>query len=942
MYQESRSSQPPDATKSAGATGQPAAAELPTPALDLAKAGGIQGQWLGRLRSTSARLMRHTQDSLPVRTTITRFASYRAQPYSGPLTLVVGTVLITLLLLVLRRLTPLLPNPGVAYLPLIAMLAYYWSWGLVLVAAALQLLCVYFLFTPPELTLKPRASQDIAELLVLIAVSGFILALVQLAKNRRAAAEWEAARFASLNAVGTALASEHNRDQLLHLIARTACELTGAGFAAFTLRPLDAAGQPLVPPAGNLFHLAAVVGVTPEQEAFFRQVPLGGEGLLAPIFHHGAPVRVGDAVAVLAASRNRTAPSGYAAPSTPESRLSAGETAGYQTKGSAVGRVPPEELRAVGVPTGHPTVRSFLGAPLLARDGQVRGGLLLGHSEPNRFTQSDEAVLQALAAQAAVVLENARLYQAAQDQAEELSTVFESIADAVVVYDPEGHIAQENHAADAVRRLLAFQNTTEAAEQSSSPDVLMSYPTDVPVTLRDELGEQRDFLVSASRLRPTSTTSTALSRALESSPTGDDGRTSGAGDDRDAEAIGTVVVWHEVTEARKLLSEQLARSEAEAQRTILQVLIDELPSGVCLLQGAEARLVLANRAAQTVMGSDWQVGQPLSLFLDEHGIQFTGTNGQPLPTEELASLRALRRGTAVRHSLEVIHRLDGTALPLLINAVSLDPVLVRSLPLRDGHAKAGGDPVVLVVFQDVTALKEAERLKDEFIAVAAHELKTPMASVKGYADMLVHRSIEDKQAKLSDWQLEALETIDQATNRLVELTDDLLDVARLQADHLQLHQEPHDLIALTRRVVKRFQIVSGRHTLSLATNQEFVVACLDVRRTEQIIGNLLSNAIKYSPAGGSISISIRQDSQSGMAELAVTDPGIGIPEDQQALLFNRFARAENARELGITGTGLGLYLCRELVERQGGHIRFTSKEGRGSTFWLSLPLATDP
>lgn len=250
--------------------------------------------------------------------------------------------------------------------------------------------------------------------------------------------------------------------------------------------------------------------------------------------------------------------------------------------------------------------------------------------------------------------------------------------------------------------------------------------------------------------------------------------------------------------------------------------------------------------------------------------------------------------------------------------------------------------LTLVVLQDVTAMKEAERLKDEFIAIAAHELKTPMAAVKGYADMLMRHSQGDGAATLEPWQVEALETIDQATNRLVELTEDLLDVARLQAERIQLHSEPHDLIALARRVIKRFQMASDRHTLSLVAADEFVVATLDVRRTEQIVGNLLSNAIKYSPDGGPVTITIEQDEGERMAKLSVRDRGIGIPASQQPLLFNRFARADNARERGITGTGLGLYLCRELVELQGGRLWFTSEEGCGSAFYVALPLAEEP
>jgi signal transduction histidine kinase len=345
--------------------------------------------------------------------------------------------------------------------------------------------------------------------------------------------------------------------------------------------------------------------------------------------------------------------------------------------------------------------------------------------------------------------------------------------------------------------------------------------------------------------------------------------------------------------------------------------------------------VLANHAALEVLGAGWEVGEAMGDFLTRRGIQITSPSGSPLAPEQLASIQTLRSGTDVRHYQEIIRRPDGTSLPILTNAVALDSLL--GLPL--GEEKA--EPVALVVLQDVTALKEAERLKDEFIAVAAHELKTPMAAVKGYAELLLHQSRRDEQAQLADWQSEALETIDQATNRLVELTDDLLDVARLQADHLQLHLEPHDLLALVRRVIKRFQVVGSHSSISLVADQEYVVACLDVHRTEQILGNLLSNAIKYSPQGGAISISVTEHSAAGTAEVAVTDHGIGIPSSQQGLLFSRFVRADNARELGIPGTGLGLYLCRELVQRQGGHLSFTSVEGEGSVFSFSLPLAPE-
>lgn len=883
----------------------------------------------------------------------TNLATWRDKPYSGIFTLVTGSALITLLVWLSGQFFPV-PNLGAAFIPLIAMLAYYWRWRLAIAAVMVQLLVIYLLVLPPGMGFKLLDPHTLVQLIVLGGISFYVLLLVQLARHRRYAAEREVTRFAALNTVGTALSGELHETQLLQLIARTACELTGAGFAAFTLRPVDAMGKPVGPSEGSLFHLAAVVGVTPEQEELFRRVPLGGEGLLAPIFRYGVTVRVDDALALLPASHHASAAHRSAGHS-PQAResVAAGATATgihdaldgterresprdaarRQASSYAQGDASARDLRAVGVPRGHPITRSFLGAPLLDRDGNVRGGLLLGHVDPERFTADDETLLKALAAQASVALENARLYHNAQSQAEELNAVIESITDGVMVYDYQGNLLHENHAAKGIHELLsqptASSSVAELLKQVTANKRKMdTQGAHVAFSLPDIHGESREYVMSVSPLQAMTADETLA--ALTSTPESAEETMAG----------GTVVVWHEVTETRKLLAEQQARAEAESRRVLLQKVIDELPSGVYLVRGRDAKLVLANHAAQEVWGAHWSEGQTMSDFLASSGTQIVGSGGRPLEASDLATIQALGTGEAIRHYQEVVRRPDGTSLPVLLNAVALDPAMLEDSKSHTG-VHSSREPVALVVLQDVTAIKEAERLKDEFIAIAAHELKTPMASVKGYADMLVRHSQQDGATTLEPWQTEALETIDQATNRLVELTEDLLDVARLQAERIQLHIEPHDLIALARRVVKRFKMASDKHALSLVSSDEFVVASLDVRRTEQIVGNLLSNAIKYSPDGGSVTIMIEQDETSRIAKLSVRDEGIGIPANQQVILFNRFARADNARERGIAGTGLGLYLCRELVELQGGQLWFVSEEGCGSTFFLTLPLAEE-
>jgi PAS domain S-box-containing protein len=395
---------------------------------------------------------------------------------------------------------------------------------------------------------------------------------------------------------------------------------------------------------------------------------------------------------------------------------------------------------------------------------------------------------------------------------------------------------------------------------------------------------------------------------------------------------------------------QASLRAAEAQRNLLQVILDELPCGVYLAQGAQARLVLANRAATALWGANWPEGQPLATFLRKTGIRFLLPNGQPVPVEQLPTLHALHSGDPVSQVQLRLTRSDGTVLPVLINAL---PVAAsRFLGVTPGDA-GEHDQMVLVVYDDVTKLEEAERVKDEFIAVAAHELRNPTAAATGYAQMLLRNyqgaDADPRQSsqEFAALQQEVLEQITHAMSRLVVLTDDLLDATRVQAGRLELLREPHDVLALLRRVSRRVQGTTAQHRLVVVSPNEPLVAELDIRRIEQVVYNLLSNAIKYSPAGGEIRLTVRRTEGAAtvhgepavlLAEVSVQDQGIGIPAADHALLFGRFARARNARAQGFEGTGLGLYLCRELVECHGGTIWFTSAEGEGTTVTFTLPL----
>lgn len=387
-------------------------------------------------------------------------------------------------------------------------------------------------------------------------------------------------------------------------------------------------------------------------------------------------------------------------------------------------------------------------------------------------------------------------------------------------------------------------------------------------------------------------------------------------------------------------SERAARETAEARLALLQLVLDELPTCVYFVTGSEGRLVLANRAAVTLWGSEWPTGQPMLDFLTTHHIQIFDTNGQALPPAAYATLRALREGQAIFHHQATIRHEDGTSLAVMVNAVSLDQRLLAGLGSGGGNLHfSSGDPAALVVIQDVTTLKEAEQLKDRFLGLVAHELRNPLSALKGFAQTLLRHSHGDKGTVLAPWQQEALTEIDVAADRLNRLTEDLLDVVRLETGRLVLQHESANLVEITRHAIAQVQASSDRHQLTFSTALSSLQAEVDKGRIEQVLVNLLTNAIKFSPDGGSVEVTLQVSPGGQEALIAIRDQGIGIPQAEQAQLFGRFVRASNSQSQGIGGTGLGLYLSRELVSEHGGDIWFESTEGVGTTFFLRLPLS---
>jgi PAS domain S-box-containing protein len=343
--------------------------------------------------------------------------------------------------------------------------------------------------------------------------------------------------------------------------------------------------------------------------------------------------------------------------------------------------------------------------------------------------------------------------------------------------------------------------------------------------------------------------------------------------------------------------------------------MDAIPDAVVIVDAA-ALLIMANKQAETLFGYTMEemLDQPLNLLLPErfhvrHEALLAGYVTQP-------HVRAMGSG------LELFgRRKDGQEIPL---EISLSPLTQN------------GRLYVVAAIRDVTERRNAERMKEEFIEMAGHALRTPLAALRGYVDTLVLHTNRGKGPPLAEWQTEAIEEIDHAAERLEALAQALLDVTRIHAGQLELRREPHDLVALVRRIVAQRQRLADRHTFIVRVPTEALVASIDARRIEQVLIHLVTNAIKYSPGGGQVDVAIRRHATRQEAIISVRDHGVGIAPEQRERLFTRYGGHENAA--GVAGTGLSLYLCRQFIQRHGGQIGVRSGHDKGATFWFTLPL----
>jgi PAS domain S-box-containing protein len=259
----------------------------------------------------------------------------------------------------------------------------------------------------------------------------------------------------------------------------------------------------------------------------------------------------------------------------------------------------------------------------------------------------------------------------------------------------------------------------------------------------------------------------------------------------------------------------------------------------------------------------------------------------------------------------LLQRRDGTTVPI--------EARTTAIPLPDGT-------IYVSVLRDITERRQAEEERLRFIAMVAHELRNPLTTIIGFAQLLRRRERYDAAR---------MDTIITQAGRLERLTLDLREMIRAEAHGYDLKRAPLDVRAVVQAIVEQAQVTTEDHTIQLSMPDVLAPAVWDCARIEQIMGNLLANAIRYAPDGGDIRVHVEEEADA--IHIAVSDPGIGIPPEALPRVFEPFYRAVNAQQGSARGMGLGLAITKALVEAHGGQIEAASTPGEGTTITVSIP-----
>jgi len=354
------------------------------------------------------------------------------------------------------------------------------------------------------------------------------------------------------------------------------------------------------------------------------------------------------------------------------------------------------------------------------------------------------------------------------------------------------------------------------------------------------------------------------------------------------------------------------------ERNKMEAILNSMGDGVITLNWKK-EITSCNEAATVIAGWNEQemIGKSCPEIFrgkDNHGIEQCETHCPFI--QMLATPEAMMRGVKNKGSI--------------VTKTGDERFIEATHSLLSVGGELQGE---VIVFRDVTEERLLQQMKSDFIASVAHDLRTPLAAIKGYAMTLIkHGGKFDK-----DTQREFFMIINSEIDRLTRLLENLLNLTKMGVGKLVTRPEKFNILILLKKVRDLYQMNTSKHKITIESDQGLPYALADVDQVEQILNNLVSNAIKYSPSGGKVLLNVT--TEGNLMTVSAEDEGIGIPEEEKENIFERYHRVDSSSTRRISGSGLGLFITKILVEAQGGKIGLESKLGEGSRFYFTLPIS---
>lgn len=557
-----------------------------------------------------------------------------------------------------------------------------------------------------------------------------------------------------------------------------------------------------------------------------------------------------------------------------------------------------KKLPYYGILKSHLSIRSYMSVPVISRSGEILGALFFTHPKAGAFTEREEKLVYNLAAQAAIAIDNAKLFETvrierskAQANEQYYRFLAEAIPQIVWTAGPDGKT-------DYVNQKWVNYTGLRLEDTRNRDWKFILHPDDKQKSLERWRKSVSQGIPYEDEFR--------FKRASDNSYRWHLGRALPLKDPN-----GNIIKWFGTStdiDDQKKAEEQIRQSEAKFRSLVSSNIIGVF---VCdeegfIKEANEAFLKMLNYTQEDILYKklNWKDITPSDYTELDDAMNAVLVNEGVLPPFEKEYFAK-----------------NGKRVPVVAGAT-----------LIEGHEK-----LAVAFVLDISQQKELEKRKDEFISMASHELKTPITSTKVFIQMLI-KMLEHK-TNLDEKPLVFLSKIDEQIDKLSKLIADLLNISKIQSGKLEFCKEWFDLDNFIFEVVENYQLSSSKHKIEIIGKIEKQVYA-DKNRLEQVLINLLSNAIKYSPQAHKVIVELMFLPESEII-VNVRDFGIGIDKDHQDKIFNRFYRVFEENEKTFPGLGIGLYISAEIIKYHEGKIWVHSLKGQGSVFSFSLPIYSD-